>query len=335
MTLMTLPISSLELTDTFGRRIDYLRMSITDRCNLRCQYCMPATGMKFAPRSRVLSADDFGWVAAVASLLGIRHFRVTGGEPLTRPDAPEIVAKIKRTLGASSVSMTSNGILLADHAQALADAGLDRLNISIDSLRPERFLKITRSGDLTSVWAGLRAASLAGLKVKINAVVLQNFNDDELPEWLHLAQDLDLTVRFLELMPVGEGARLAQLGQFADLDALCKRLVQSHGLTPAHGVEGNGPARYWALPGGRGRIGFITPMSHSYCNTCNRMRLTCEGELRPCLASDQYVSAASAIATRDAGALIDAIQEAANRKPAGHHWLEGETTRDGMSALGG
>jgi GTP 3',8-cyclase len=323
------------LTDPFGRRIDYLRVSITDRCNLRCQYCMPATGMRFAQRSGVLTAEDFGWVAAVASLVGVRHLRVTGGEPLTRPDAAEIVRLLKRVKGIESVSMTSNGALLAEHAEALAGAGLDRLNISIDSLRPERFAQVTRTGTLASVWEGVRAAASAGIKLKLNAVVLGGFNDDEVDDWVRLAEELDLTVRFLELMPVGEGARLAKLGRFADLEAIRGRLCGAYGLTPLEGVQGNGPARYWALPGGSGRLGFITPMSRSYCDTCNRMRLTCEGELRACLASDAYVSAAGAIKTRDAGALLEALWEAAAGKPAGHRWRDGEVTRDGMSSLGG
>lgn len=228
------------LADPFGRVIDYLRMSITDRCNLRCQYCMPASGMRFIERRRVLSADDFVWVGAVVSLVGVRHLRVTGGEPLTRPDAAEIVARLKGTKGISSVAMTSNGLLLAKHARALAEAKLDRLNVSIDSLRPERFSEMTRGGDLSQVWEGLRAAAAVGLSVKVNAVVLSGWNADEVDGWVEVARELDLTVRFLELMPVGGGRSAVEAGELSRPGANADRLMRALWVAIAGGRRARG-----------------------------------------------------------------------------------------------
>jgi cyclic pyranopterin phosphate synthase len=323
------------LIDSFGRKINYLRVSITDRCNLRCQYCMSARGMHFVEKESWLSAQDFGWVAGVAGEVGIEHVRVTGGEPLTRGDVIDVVKNLRAAKNIQTISMTSNGILLTRYAQSLADVGLDRLNISMDSLHAERFAKITRGGKLARIWEGIFAANACLIPLKINVVILANFNADEVETWIEAAAKMDLTVRFLELMPVGPGARLAQLGQFLDLETLREHLCHNHKLTPCPDIQGNGPARYWTLPHGRGRIGFITPMSRSYCNTCNRLRLTCDGHLRPCLASDLSIPCKDIIVSRDAEALCRAFQSAADLKPAGHRWRDGHTSIHGMSTLGG
>jgi cyclic pyranopterin phosphate synthase len=264
--------------------------------------------------------------------------RVTGGEPLLREDLPTLVRMIRARTGVRDISLTTNGVLLDRHAEALARAGLDRVNISLDSLEPGRFAEITRFGALDDVWRGVRAADDAGLRpIKINTLLLDGFNDDEIDAWLDLTRERDITVRFMELMPMGRDA-LADVGDYLDLTALRERLERTHGLRPARPGEahiGNGPARYWRLPGARGTVGFITPISHGYCGTCSRLRMTCTGELRACLAHDRHVGLAHAARRGDDDAIEAALRWAVGDKPFGHHWPDGQHTDTGMSELGG
>jgi cyclic pyranopterin phosphate synthase len=324
------------LLDRAQRPIRSLRLSVIDRCNLRCEYCMPADGLKFARTAELLTFDDILFTLGVATELGIHRVRVTGGEPLLRPDLPGLIAKIRGETAVTDLSLTTNALLLHRHARALRDAGLTRVNISLDSLRPDRFSSVTRNGHLRDVWRGIEAAAEAGLgPLRINAVVLNGFNDDEVEEWLALTRTRDITVRFLELMPIGEGASLGRLGRFANLTALRAGLVERHGLVPATDASGNGPAKYWRAPGAPGRLGFITPLSEKYCRDCTRFRLTSTGEVRPCLAFDVQVALRDAIRARDARAVRDGFVEAARIKPDGHHWDVDQVTHTGMSRLGG
>lgn len=315
--------------------MDYLRLSVIDRCNLRCEYCMPAHGMRFARRSELLTDDDILFVLKEAAALGFRRLRITGGEPLLRPGLAALVARITAETPFDAPALTTNGLLLAEQAKALAAAGLARVNVSIDSLRPDRYAAVTRNGLIAQVWRGIEAATAAGLgPLHINTVVLEGFNDDEVEGWLELARTNPFTVRFLELMPVGEGAELTRHGRFANLSALRDRIVATHGLVPCS-ADGFGPARTWQQPGAAGSIGFITPLSHGYCDSCNRFRLTAVGELRACLADDRQVSVREAIVARDRGALQAGFFEAARTKISGHAWKLDTVTRTGMSELGG
>ncbi len=324
------------LTDQFGRAVNYLRLSVIDRCNLRCHFCMPLHGLEFYANHELLSFDDLVFTLQVANRLGIDRVRITGGEPLLRPHLPELIRRLKAEAGVRQVSMTTNAMLLARHARALVDAGLDWVNISLESLHPERYQAITRFGLLENVWAGIRAAAEAGLPtIKINTLIMKDSNDDEIEEWLDIIRDHDLIVRFLELMPIGEVNHNGGMAHFVNLTEVRQRLIETHGLVPALVERGNGPAKYWKVPGAKGRIGFITPISDSYCDTCNRFRLTAVGDLRPCLAYDLYVPLGEAIQRRDAAAVEAGFREAARRKPAGHQWAVGQTTATGMSHLGG
>lgn len=324
------------LRDRCGRRVDYLRISVTDRCNLRCTYCMPAEGLPLRPRDEVLTYEDITFTVGVANGLGIDRIRITGGEPLLRRDLPELVRMLREQTETREIALTTNALLLHRHAAALRDAGLDRLNVSLDSLDPERFERIARAALLEETWRGIDAAADAGLSpIKVNTVVLAGFNDDELLRWAELTRERDLIVRFLELMPIGEGAALRRLGGYFDLSAARETLAQSIGLEPAEAPHGNGPARYWRVPGARGLLGFITPISHPYCDTCSRFRLTSTGEVRPCLEHDVDVPLRDAIRRRDAAAVREGLQRAAAIKPAGHAWRDGATTSTGMSELGG
>ena len=325
-----------KLQDRFGRVINYLRISVTDRCNLRCQYCMPLEGLTFHPKSEILTFEEIVETVQVANELGIDRARLTGGEPLVRKGLPQLVRMLKRETGLKELSMTTNGLLLARQAEALAEAGLDRVNVSVDSLDPKRFREITRFGDLERVWEGIERAAEAGLTpIKINTLILRGFNDDELDRWVELTLEHELVVRFLELMPIGEGVRLKHLGGFCNLTERKEELIERYGLVPDRPERGNGPARYWRVPGAKGLIGFITPISDKYCDSCNRMRLTANGELRPCLAYDVHVKAGEAIKRGDRRAVKRAFLQAAEIKPEGHHWEVGQTTRTVMSSLGG
>ncbi len=335
MQLATTSPPSGHLIDRLGRPVRSLRVSITDRCNLRCRYCMPADADDFFDRDDVLTYEQIVRTVQVANRLGIDNVRITGGEPLLRRDVDVLIRMLRDETDTRDLSLTTNALLLEKHAARLRDAGLQRLNISLDSLHPERFERMTRLPLLDRAWRGIDAAIEAGFSpLKINAVILSGYNDDEVDDWVELTRERDLVVRLLELMPIGEGAGLTRLGGFHDLTATRERLQRSHGLEPAS-LAGNGPARYWRLPGGRGAIGFITPISNRYCDTCTRMRLTSTGEIRPCLAYDVQVDAGAAIRAGSEADIELALRRATEIKPEGHHWDVGQVTKMGMSKLGG
>lgn len=322
------------MKDRFGREHTYLRISVIDRCNLRCHYCMPLHAKFFDPKE-VLSFDEIVTVVQVATELGIRSVRLTGGEPLVRPNLPELIYRLKTECDLEEISCTTNGMLLGRFVKDLKDAGLDRINVSVDTLRPARFQKITRFGSLETVLDGLRRAVEVGLTpLKINAVILKGFNDDEIEDLFTLTLIENVTVRFLELMPIGEALSLDGLGGYLNLTNVRRWLTEKYGLVPAE-EKGRGPARYWKVPGAPGKVGFITPISDRYCATCSRLRLTANGEIRPCLAYDVHVNIRDAIRRGDRDAIAAGIQKALALKPAGHHWDEGQITKTAMSSLGG
>jgi cyclic pyranopterin phosphate synthase len=337
--------------DAYNRPISYLRISVTDRCNLRCIYCMPEEGVPWRPHEHVLRYEEIETIVRAAADLGITKIRLTGGEPLVRLGLVDLVRKIAQIDGIDDLAMTTNGVLLAQHAQDLADAGLHRVNISLDTLDPDRFRRITRCGRLEDVLDGIEAARLAGLRpIKINTVVIRSMNDDEVVGLA--AKSLEApwwNIRFIELMPVGSGGLVTQAWEKKVVTAreIRQRIESALGeLKPAKIRAGNGPARYYRLSGGAGNppdgnrtgtVGFITPVSEHFCYKCNRLRLTADGQLRPCLLSDQEIDLRTPLrGGADADEIKALIVEGINRKPMHHHLAEHlHPENRAMSQIGG
>jgi len=333
-----------QFLDTFARPINYLRVSVTDRCNLRCVYCMPAGGIPLLAHQDILSFEEIERIVRVAAGLGIYKIRLTGGEPLTRLGLPDLVRLLAAIPEIDDISMTTNGHLLPRYAEELAAAGLDRVNISLDSLRPDRFRTLTRIGELERAWQGVEAAEAAGLTpVKINAVVMRGFNDDEVVDFGRLTLDgqgPERHIRFIEVMPLGHNELWAKDG-FVSMQEVRERIEAELGPLQQVGddapVVGNGPARYWRLPGALGTIGFISPVSQHFCANCNRLRLTADGRLRPCLLSDEEFDLRGPLRSGiDDAELKELLTRAVARKPARHHLKEGErAVNREMAQIGG
>jgi cyclic pyranopterin phosphate synthase len=269
------------------RVIDYLRISITDRCNFRCAYCMPRKGLRFRRHEEILSYEEIIRFTRATARLGITRVRITGGEPLVRRQCPELVAKLAAIPGIEDLSLTTNGALLTEHAEALRDAGLSRLNISIDSLNPDRFSRITRGAALAPVLAGLEMALELGFApVKVNAVMIPGI-EDELEDFVALARENPVHVRFIEFMPIG--CHQETVRNFISRQRILEGLSRFGDLMPVDAPVGGGPARYFQFRGAQGTIGFISSMSDHFCENCNRLRLTADGKLRNCLFSDDEV----------------------------------------------
>ena len=275
------------MQDSFGRKIEYMRISLTDRCNLRCVYCMPESGIEKKQHADVLTLEEFAKIAEVAAEIGIKKIRITGGEPLLRKGVIGFVKELKVIKELEEITITTNGILLSDMAKDLKNAGLDRVNISLDTLKPDRFTEITRIGNLEDVFLGIKAAKEAGLlPIKLNVVLIKGFNDDEISDFIKLSAEEDIIVRFIELMPIGSCA-----GWSREHYISAKEVLSLHPeLVPLEkNLENSGPARYYSLADGTGKIGFIDPVSHSFCSECNRIRLTSDGKIKPCLHSDEEI----------------------------------------------
>jgi len=313
-------IRAAPLIDPFGRAVDYLRVSVTDRCDLRCVYCM-SERQTFLPKAEVLSIEELDRLCSAFIALGTRKLRLTGGEPLMRRGFLRLVEDLSRHLRSGALdelTLTTNGTRLADFAEDLARLGMKRLNVSIDSLDPDAFRRITRGGDLAKVLAGVEAAQAAGLKVKINTVALKHDNAHDLPamiEWAH-GRSLDLTL--IETMPVGEVDE-DRTDQYLPLTAVRRELESFWTLTPL-ADHTSGPARYARVEETGGRLGFITPLTHNFCESCNRVRLTCTGVLYMCLGQDDSADLRTPLRQHpgDEGPLHAAIREALARKPKGH-----------------
>jgi cyclic pyranopterin phosphate synthase len=320
--------SGTRLVDAFGRRLTYLRVSVTDRCNLRCTYCLPADATFPFGDKAFLSPEEMEVLVGALVRLGIRRVRLTGGEPLVRRDVLEIVRRLKALPGLEDLAMSTNGTELARLAPALKEAGLDRVNVSVDSLDPERFQEITRRGDLEEVWRGVEAALEAGLHpVKLNSVLLA----DGLGDFERLAAltlERPLTVRFIELMATASNRHLE--GQFLSADVVRQRLEERFGrLSPVEDDRPRtGPATAYRFQGAVGTVGFITPLSHTFCADCNRLRLTSRGDLRLCLFADRYHSLRPLLAEEDPGLRDAAIEAEILRvlqdKPEAHGLARGD-----------
>ena len=323
--------------DRYQREIHYLRLSVTDLCNLRCRYCMP-DGVEKLEREAVLTYEEFLRLAALFARCGIDTVRVTGGEPLVRKNVAQLVAGLKETLGIHRVTLTTNAVLLAEQLPALLDAGLDSVNISLDTLRPEVFRQITARDDFAAVQAGLQAALESGLPVKLNCVPQAGVNEGELEQLAALAKDNAMQVRFIEMMPIGYGAAMPCISGPELRARFARRWPELAPLSPAqeHAL-GDGPAVYYTVPGWQGSIGFIAAVHGKFCASCNRVRLTSQGFLRPCLASETGCDLRALLRSgADDAQLLAAIRETIWAKPREHHFNDSSMSATrGMYRIGG
>ncbi len=312
---------SSSLTDSYQREIRYLRVSVTDRCNLRCRYCMPAEGIPLIAHEDILRYEEIARLVRIAAESGITRVRLTGGEPLARKGLTSLVGLIAAIPGIEDISLTTNGTLLAQYAVQLAAAGLGRVNISLDSLNAPRYREITRGGELAQALSGIQAALQAGLKpLKINVVVVRGMNDDELLDFARRTLAENWHVRFIERMPIGESA-LYDSRQFISAVEMQRAIEASCGPLQPATVYGSGPARYWRIPGAIGTIGFIDALSRHFCPECNRLRLSADGRLMPCLFSAQEYDLRGALRSGASDAELAAlIRQVVSAKPEGRHF---------------
>jgi len=334
------------ISDSFNRPINYLRISVTDRCNLRCIYCMPAEGTYLLPHSEILTYEEITKIARLAAELGINKLRLTGGEPLVRANLPDLVAMLSKIDTVDDISMTTNGTLLKDYARELKQAGLKRVNISLDSLSQDKFELITRHRKLSKVLQGIEAAKACGLNpVKINMVVMRGINDDEIMDFANLTITEGWHVRFIELMPAVDnppechstGGKANLHCQFMSAHEIKEHLSSSGEPEPCLPITGNGPAKYFRFSKATGTIGFITPISEHFCFNCNRIRLTAEGKLRPCLLSDEEIDIRQPLRHgASTEKLKQVIAEAIQKKPRKHRLPKGAISQKrSMSQIGG
>lgn len=326
------------MVDGFGRRIEYLRISVTDKCNLRCVYCMPEEGLPWLRRAEILTYEEITEVVRTMARMGLRRLRLTGGEPLVRKDLPRLVDLLAAVPGIEDIALSTNAVLLAPVARRLRNAGVSRVNISVDSLRPERADAIARRpGTLARVLEGLDAAHAVGFDpIKINVVLMRGENEDEVADFAELSRTRPLHVRFIEVMPTESNLELSASG-FLSCDEALARVRAVDALEPVEGPPGNGPATYFSFPGAQGTIGVITPMSHNFCSRCNRMRLTADGQLRPCLFGTIQTPLRDALRRGDP--LEPLIDETLRIKPEKHLLVQGSSEGSGgliaLSQTGG
>jgi cyclic pyranopterin phosphate synthase len=330
----------MKFVDPFGRAVTYLRISLTDRCNLRCVYCMPQDGLQWQPRADQLSVEEMVRVVETAAQGGVKRVRLTGGEPLVHPHVVEIVQRIASIPNIEEVSLTTNAMLLERLAQPLADAGLKRVNISLDSLDADKFKRITRGGNLNRVWKGIAAAERARLApLKLNTVVVRGLNADEIPALARLTLENNWHVRFIELMPIGNAQDWgegfpAPADRYVSVHEMRAQL-ETWNLEPETSPIGNGPARTYRIPTALGTIGFISPLGEHFCQNCNRLRLTSDGKLRSCLVIPNEVSLRDAV--RNGQSLETFFEQAIAQKPEHHDMLVAVSagSQRGMSQIGG
>ncbi len=325
--LTTVDLTRELLADAFNRPITYLRVSVTDKCNLRCVYCMPESGLPWLRREELLSYEEIVAIVRAAAHVGVHTIRLTGGEPLVRRDLHRLVAGINAIAGIDDIALSTNAVLLEEQLGSLLAAGLRRVNISLDTLRPDRFERIARRPGLDRVMRGIDAAIAAGLgPVKLNCVVMRGQNDDEIAEFAQITRERAVFVRFIEVMPVHENLEV-QRDAYVSSDEILERVSAIGEIEPVPGPPGNGPARYFAFRGAPGAVGVISPLSHDYCERCNRVRLTADGRLRLCLFGDQHVDLRTPLRS---GASTDELAELFRGsmaiKPERHHLRLGEAS---------
>lgn len=312
---------STALRDQHGRSIEYLRISVTDRCNFRCLYCMPVEGLEWLPKADILSYEEIAAMVSQLAPLGLRRVRLSGGEPTIRPRLDTLVASLRAIPEIEDISLSTNGVRLAELAPVLSESGLDRVNMSVDSLRPDRIAAIARRSVAFDPIAAALAAERSGLgPIKINVVVMRGINDDEITDFVRLTLEHPWHVRFIELMPVGD-MRALTWDHVVESDEVLDRASALGGLTRTVGpLRGNGPADYYRVDGAAGTIGVISPMTHTYCDSCNRVRLTADGRLRTCLFGDHEVNLRDP--HRRGEDLAPYFRRALAGKPKEHHLLQ-------------
>lgn len=326
------------MRDGFGRRIEYLRVSVTDKCNLRCVYCMPLHGLPWLKRAELLTYEEITEIVAAMAPMGLRKVRITGGEPLVRRDIVTLVGMIRDVPGIEDIALSTNAVLLGDLADALKAAGVGRVNISLDSLREDRVDAIARRpGSFGAIMDGLAAAERVGMRpLKINVVVMRGRNDDELEDFARITLERPWHVRFIEVMPVGENLDVSA-NEYVSAPEMLRRVRSIGALEPVAGPAGNGPATYFRFPGAPGTVGVITPMSHNYCDDCNRMRLTADGQLRPCLFGAIQTNLRDPL--RAGEPLEPLIRHTLRIKPERHDLVQGSDSGSGgllaLSQIGG
>lgn len=319
------------MKDGFGREISYMRISVTDRCNLRCRYCMPEEGVRNIGHENILSFEEIARIVRAAAELGITKYRITGGEPLARKGIVSLVESLAAIDGVRELAMTTNGTMLAQHAEALKQAGLKRVNISVDSLIPHKYEEITRGGDLDRALEGIDAALKHGLTpLKLNVVVMKGFNDDEILDFAKLTVDRPINIRFIELMPVGQVSKNNSC-RYISSGEIKEKLPSLIPLDRRDGV-----AELYRYPEAKGNIGFISPMSDLFCGSCNKIRLTADGKLKPCLHSDEEIDLRGVLNTCGDAPLKEAIRAAILHKGEKHFLNDGaKPVERGMSQIGG
>ena len=318
------------MKDSFGRRINYLRISLTDRCNLRCRYCMPEEGIEKFQHEDMLTLEETYKIAEAFVELGIDKIRFTGGEPLVRKGIVGLVSRISKLKGIKDLAMTTNGTLLGKYAKELKEAGLNRVNVSLDTLDKDKYKEITRGGSIDRFWSGIEEARRVGLQpIKINTVLVGGFNEDEVLDLVNLTKDREIDVRFIELMPIGEAAGWAE-EKFLPNDFVLDKV---EALEPVEKEDISSPANYYKLPGGKGRVGIINPISCKFCKNCNRVRLTAGGKLKLCLHSNKEIDMKKAL--RDGEDIKKLIKDSILEKEEEHNLEDGQYINRNMNEIGG
>lgn len=326
------------MIDIYKREIDYIRISITDRCNLRCVYCMPSEGINLIRHEEILSYEEIVRLCRIFASLGISKVKITGGEPLVRKDVHKLIKSIKEIEGINNVTLTTNGILLGEQINDLVQAGLDAVNISIDTLNADKYRNITRVGNVKTVISSIeKCLQYKYLKVKINVVPIRGKNEEDIIELINLCKSNDISIRFIELMPIGFGVNMQGINEEEVMTIIENNLGK---LTRYSGKLGNGPSNYYSIEGYRGKIGFISAINHKFCKKCNRVRLTCEGFLKTCLQYD--IGADLKLILRNGGSdekILEIIKLTVYNKPQGHNFdmvkSKNNTKYIGMSQIGG
>ena len=325
------------MNDTYGRKIDYLRISVTDRCNLRCTYCMPPEGISLMNHEDILRYEEIAKLARIAHEMGFTKFRITGGEPLVRKGLSSLISDIAGLGDDIDLSLTTNGVLLAKYARELKSAGLHRLNISLDTLDGDKFREITRLDFFDDVIKGIECAIKVGFDpIKINVVVVKGVNDDEIIDFVEMTKNKPLCIRFIELMPFGKMGW--QKEKLVSSDEIKRQIEEKYVISEANKDNKSVPAREYAIKGHIGQIGFISPLSHSFCAYCNRLRLTADGRLLPCLMDDNNIDIKTPMRQGVSDdELKDVIRSAMKQKPAGHHLCDDASAKTEriMSRIGG
>ncbi|MCR5303316.1 MAG: GTP 3',8-cyclase MoaA [Lachnospiraceae bacterium] len=323
------------MIDRFGRKIEYLRISVTDRCNLRCVYCMPEDSVPLMPRHDILTSEEISRTVRIMTGLGIRYLRITGGEPMSRKGCLDLISQLNEIPGVESISMTSNGIALCDRVHEAKEAGIKALNLSINTLDPEEYSGLTRGGDVNKVLTTLDQALREGLNVKVNAVLIRGYNENRFTDLVRLAKDAPLCVRFIELMPIGSAVSM----EGTDSDEIRRMLAEEFGEpVPDPESHGHGPAKYLKYPGFKGSVGFISAVSDEFCKTCNRVRLTADGRLKLCLNHSKGLDLRALLRNdTDDDEIRTAIQNAIYNKPERHGFLDNVNDREVrcMNSIGG